>query len=136
MERFIDTLANLQWGLITGLSGTGIIMGLISCLVGMRQKVEIPLWWGLYAIWIAIMLFTNASAPFLTILIASGLAGILHGMTQAFLVDHYKENNPWYAEKMQGPKGKMATQFVVMGIVIGIVFGAIVGGIAWGLSLL
>jgi len=133
MEEFIGTL---RWGLISGFAATGIIMALLSCLVGLRQKVEIPLWWGLYAVWVAITLLTNTSAPFLTILIASSLAGILHGTTQALLIDHYKANNPWYADKMQGSKGKLATQFVIMGIVIGIAFGAIVGAIAWGLSML
>ncbi len=127
-------MPGLPWGLIAALSATGILMALFSSLVGMRQKLEIPLWWGLYALWIAIVLFTGREAPFRTLLLASVFAGLLHGSTQALLIDRYTENNPWYAEKMQGPKAKLARQFVVMGVVIGSVFGVIVGGIAWGLS--
>jgi len=133
MLEFFD---NLDWIFIGALSTTGIIMALISCLIGMRQKVEIPLWWSLYAIWIVITLSTDTPAPFLTILTASSLAGTFHGVIQAFLIDQYIRNNPWYAEKMQGPRKKLAAQFVIMGVVIGIVFGAIVGGIARGLAAL
>ena len=136
MEAMINSLAILQWGIIISLASTGIIMALLSSLVGMKQKVESPLWWGLYVIWIIVVLLLKANNPFLTILVSSILAGLLHGITQGILIEHYKKNNPWYVERMQGSNVKMAIQFVVMGIAIGAGFGAIVGGIAWGLSLI
>ncbi|MFQ5530247.1 MAG: hypothetical protein ACE5FP_07835 [Gemmatimonadota bacterium] len=127
-------MESLPWALIVGLGLTGVLMGLVSCLVGMRPKVENPAWWGLYAIWIAIVLFVDRSAPFITILIASGMAGLLHGTTTALLLDQYRDNNPWHAEKTQGSRGTLAAYFIGMGLVIGIAFGTVVGGVAWGLS--
>jgi len=57
-----------------------------------------------------------------------------HGATQAILLNRYKRNNPWHAEKMRGSRRKHSAQFVLMGVVVGTVFGAVVGAIAWGLS--
>jgi hypothetical protein len=116
------------------LASTGILMALISSLVGMHPKVENPAWWGLYGIWIVVVLAWAPGAPFRTILVASTLAGLLHGVTTALLLDPYRANNPWHAERTQGPRGKLATQFIGMGVAIGLGFGAIIGGIAWGLS--
>ena len=127
-------LTDLPWGLIAALGSTGIAMALLSSLVGMRQKVEVPLWWALYAVWVAVVLLTGVQAPFRTILLASIFAGIVHGITQGLLIERYKRSNPWYADKMKGPNAKLAMMFVVMGVVIGVVFGAVVGGIAWGLA--
>jgi hypothetical protein len=127
-------MTELPWTLIAVLGSTGILMGLVSCLIGMRPKVENPAWWGLYAVWVAVVLLTDRSAPFLTILIASGIAGLLHGATTGLLLDRYRANNPWHAERTQGPRAKLAAQFVAMGIAIGTAFGAVVGGIAWGIS--
>jgi hypothetical protein len=127
----VDTL---PWSLILALAASGVVMALISCLVGMRPKVENPAWWALYLVWIAVVLFLAPGAPFLTILVASTLAGLLHGITTALLLDAYRANNPWHAERTQGPRGRLAAQFIGMGFAIGLGFGAIVGGIAWGLS--
>lgn len=127
-------MAELPWTVIAPLAATGVLMGLVSCLVGMRPKVENPAWWALYAVWIAVVLLLDRGAPFLTILIASALAGTLHGATRALLLDQYRAHNPWHAKWTQGPRGKLSLQFVVMGAVIGTAFGAVVGGIAWGLT--
>ncbi len=127
-------MPELPWTLIAVLATTGIVMALISCLVGMRPKVENPAWWGVYVLWVAVVLVLHTGAPFLTILIASGLAGLLHGTTRALLIEQYRRNNPWHAERTQGPRGKLTVQFVAIGVVTGIVFGAVVGGIAWALN--
>jgi hypothetical protein len=55
-------MAGLPWILIGVLAATGIGMALISSLVGMRQKIENPAWWGLYAIWITIVLILSSPA--------------------------------------------------------------------------
>ena len=47
-------MQDLFWPIILGLGSTGILMALLSSLVGMRQKVEMPTWWGLYAIWVVV----------------------------------------------------------------------------------
>ncbi len=124
----------MPWGTIIALASTGIGMALLSSLVGMRQKIEIRLWWSLYAIWVAVVLLTGIAAPFLTILIASVLAGVLHATTQGLLINHYRRNNPWYADQMKGSNAKSAAQFLMMGVIIGTGFGALVGVIAWGIA--
>jgi hypothetical protein len=126
---------SFHWGLVMGLGATGIVLALLSCLVGMRPKVENPAWWGLYVVWIVVVLAVGVSPPFFTLLAASILAGLLHGTTTELLIDRYIENNSWHAEKMQGPKSKHALKFVLTGLVVGVGMGAVVGGIAWGLSL-
>ena len=134
MEGWLETLSGLRWPLVLGLAATGIPMALLSSLVGLRQKVEIPLWWALYAGWVVVVLSTGVEAVFTTITVASLLAGIAHSATQALLVRHYRRNNPWYAEQMQGSDGKLAAGFLVMGVVIGLGFGAVVGLVAWALA--
>ncbi len=111
-------------------------MALVSCLVGMRPRVENPAWWGLYVVWMVVVLVLQPASPFLTILVGSGLAGLLHGATTGLLLKQYRKHNPWHAERTQGPQAKVAAQFVAMGAVIGTVFGAVVGGIAWAIRLL
>ena len=127
-------MSEVSWSLVAVFGSTGLVMAMLSCLVGMRQKVEIPLWWVNYAIWIVVVLVRDVPAPFLTIVIASVVAGIVHGVMQAILLSSYKVNNPWYADQMKGRESVLRGQFIVMGIVIGTVFGALVGGIAWGLD--
>lgn len=124
----------LPWTLILILASSGILMALVACLVGMRPKVENPAWWALYLVWIAVVLRVAPEASFLTIVVASTLAGLLHGITTALLLDPYRANNPWHAGRTQGPRGRLAAQFIGMGIAIGLGFGALVGGIAWGLN--
>lgn len=126
--------SGLPWNVIFGLAATGIFMALLSSLVGIRQKLEVPLWWGLYALWIAFVLIVEPTAPFRTILVASFLAGIVHAATQSLLLDAYIANNPWYADQMQKPKTKLAVSFLTQGVLVGIVFGALVGGIAWAIQ--
>lgn len=125
---------NLPWGLVLGLAATGVLMALLSCLHGLRQKVENPIWWGLYAVWVVIVVASDVTNPFLVILVASVLAGVFHGAVSSLLIDQYIRNNPWYADKMQGSKRVISARFFGMGIVVGAVFGALVGGIAWGVS--
>ncbi len=95
-------MTELPWDLVLALSTTGVFMALLSSLIGMRPKVENPLWWAVYAVWIAIVVSADRGAPFLTILVASPLSGLWHGATQAILLNQYKRNNPWHAEEDAG----------------------------------
>jgi hypothetical protein len=126
-------MQELPWPLILGLAATGVPMALASSLIGMRQWVEIPAWWVLYAIWVTVVLTTGVEAPFRTVLIASALAGTLHATTQSLLLDRYIRSNPWYADRMQGPRARLRAQFLISGVLIGTGFGALIGGIAWAL---
>ena len=112
-------MAQLPWTLVAVFATTGILMGQVSCLVGMRPKVENPAWWGLYVVWMVVVFLLEPAAPFLTILVASGLAGLLHGATTGLLLNQYREHNPWHAERAKGPRVRVAAQFVAMGAVIG-----------------
>ncbi len=127
-------MAEISWYLVFGFAATGIGMGVLSCRVGMRPKVENPLWWLLYLIWIAIALILDSKSPFWTLLIASVLAGLFHGGISAFLIDQYKQNNPWHAKKMKGSKSKQQRSFIKIGLTVGFAFGLMVAGIGWGLS--
>ena len=129
-------MAVISWDLVAIFAASGIAMALLSSLVGMPPKLENPLWWALYAVWVATALILETEAIFSTLLVASVLSGLLHGATTAALLDRYIANNPWHAERMQGPKAKLAIQFVAMGLVIGTAFGAIVAGLAYGITML
>ena len=124
-------MSDISWGLVAAFAACGLPMALLSCLVGMRPKVETPLWWGVYLVWAAIAFFGEIEAVFSTLFVGSILAGFVHATTTALLLDRYVANNPWHAEKMQGPKWKLRAQFMIMGVVIGSVFGAAVAGLAW-----
>lgn len=127
-------MLELPWTLVLALASTGILMGLLSSLVGLRPKVENPTWWVLYAVWITVVLVVDRSAVFRTILVASAIAGVLNGTTTSLLLDRYRRSNPWHAARTQGPRARLAMQFIGMGLVIGLAFGALMGGVAWGLS--
>ena len=126
-------MGELSWPLILGLASTGILMGLASSLIGLRQRLEVQTWWALYAGWVAIVLLSGNDAPFRTILVSSAIAGLLHAATQSVLLDHYIVNNPWYSEQMNKPRASLRIQFVLSGLLVGTAFGALVAGIAWGL---
>ncbi|MDX1569299.1 MAG: hypothetical protein R3200_02365 [Xanthomonadales bacterium] len=126
-------LAQLPWDLVAVFAASGILMALVSCLIGLPPMIENPLWWLVYATWVYFCFQRQVEPLFLTLLVSSALAGLLHGSTSAVLLDRYIENNPWHANKMQGSSGKLIVQFIAGGIIIGVVFGAAVGAIAWAL---
>ncbi len=70
-------MTELPWDLVLALSTTGVFMALLSSLIGMRPKVENPLWWAVYAVWIAIVVIADRGAPFLTILALPNGTGAL-----------------------------------------------------------
>jgi hypothetical protein len=127
-------MSEIAWGLTLCYAASGVVMALVSALVGMKPRLENPLWWLLYALWIAAALLLGVEAVFRTVLAGSILAGFLHGATLALLLDRYRENNPWHAEKMQGSRGKLAAQLVAIGLVVGTLFGAVVAALAYGLA--
>ncbi len=127
-------MQELDWTLILGLGATGVLMALVSCLVGMKARVEMPAWWVLYAVWVVVVLKVGNATPFRTILFASIVAGVLHASVQCLLLPQYIRSNPWYAEQMKKPTGTLRRQFLISGVLIGAVFGALVAGIAWWIA--
>lgn len=57
-------MTELPWDLVLALSTTGVFMALLSSLIGMRPKVENPLWWAVYAVWIAMWQLRTVGRPF------------------------------------------------------------------------
>lgn len=127
-------MAEISWAYVAVFAATGIAMALLSCLVGMRPKVENPAWWLLYAVWITVALRAGIPSLFWTLWVSSALAGLLHGTTSALLLDRYIASNPWHADKMQEPRRKLAAMFVIVGVTVGAVFGLVVAAIGWGIG--
>jgi|TARA_B100000530_G_scaffold261072_1_gene174246 hypothetical protein len=112
------------------LASTGVLMGLLTSLVGLPGMVELSAWTGIYLLWIVYGLKVELPSPVRTMAFASTLAGLLAGSTQVILMERYKASNPWYASEFETSSASdMATAFLVQGIIAGLVFGLIVGAI-------
>ncbi|MGD8815859.1 MAG: hypothetical protein PVJ51_01645 [Acidobacteriota bacterium] len=127
-------MSEISWVYVAAFAASGMAMALLSCLVGMRPKVENPAWWALYAVWITVVLRAGIPSVFWTLWVSSVLAGLLHGVTSALLLDRYIASNPWHADRMEGPRGKLGAMFVGIGAVVGTAFGLLVAGIGWGIE--
>lgn len=120
----------MHWRLIALLGSWGLVMGLLTSLVGISPMIEPFLWFGAYAIWIPVIVWRRAPA-FETGLAASLLSGVLVGPVQAALMTPYLANNPGYAELFEGTRRELAIGMVSQGVVAGFVFGLGVGGLTW-----
>jgi hypothetical protein len=123
----------MHWGLVVLLGSWGLVMGLLTSLVGLSPLIEAGLWFTAYAVWIPIVLWRRAP-PFQTGLAASLLSGMLVGPVQAALFDVYLANNPMYAELVTGTVNEARLGMVAQGIVAGFLFGLFVGGISFGIA--
>ncbi len=119
------TPKSLSWPAIAILSLTGLVMGLLTSLVGLPQFVELGVWLTAYVGWGFFVLRSNLPA-FVTPLLASVLSGVWTGGAQYLLRDQYVANNPWYASDIAEAGG------ITLGGVLGF---ALVMGLAWGLVL-
>ena len=115
---------------------TGPAMALFMAFRGAPPKIEHGLWWAFYALWIVIVEVLQVPRPFITILLASTLAGLLHGSVQAIFLDRFLQTNPWHAEQMKGPRRSLAVKCVLASVAVGVGFGAVVSTIAWGIRLI
>jgi len=120
----------MRWGLIAILGSWGVVMGLLTSLVGIPPWLEPLLWFGAYAVWIPVILWRRAPA-FQTALAASLLSGALVGPVQAALLPYYIARNPWYASMMNPDPTQARMAIVAQGIVAGFIFGLGVSGVAW-----
>ena len=133
-----DTLSEqdakpLSWPWIVGLSLAGLMMGLLTSLVGMPQGVEFSVWMGCYVVWLVLVVWQQLR-PFVTLLVASVLSGVWTGTTQYLLRDHYVANNPWYADQIAEQGGVSAPAVIGFALVAGTVFGLVLGGGAWAVT--
>ena len=130
----MDGGSGISIGYLVAFAASGLLMGLLGCFVGIKQKVEATLWTLLYAGMTAVAAWQGIGAPFRTILIAGGVAGVLTATLTMLCFDRYKQKNPWYAKQLEKPKSQLAGSYFGMGIGMGLLFGAIFGGIAWWLA--
>lgn len=106
----------------------GVLMGLLTSLVGLPAMVEYSAWAGLYLLLMVLGLKLELPTPVRTLGFASTLAGLLTGSTQVILMEHYQANNPWYASEFEtSSAADLSTAFLVQGIILGLVCGLIVG---------
>lgn len=123
----------MRWGLVALLGSWGLVMGLLTSLVGLSPLLETALWLGAYAVWIPVILWRRAP-PFQTGLAASLLSGLLVGPIQAVLFSAYLANNPFYADLMTGTANEARLGMVAQGVVAGFLFGLFVGGLAYAIA--
>ena len=109
-------------------AGVGILMGLLTSLVGLPAMVEYSAWAGLYLLLMVLGLKLAVPTPVRTLGFASTLAGLLTGSTQVILMEHYRANNPWYASEFEtSTAAELSTAFLVQGIIFGLACGLLVG---------
>lgn len=110
------------------LASTGLVMGLLSSLVGLPRMVEFSLWSALYLLWIVYGVRVKIDMPVRRMGFASTLGGLIVGSTQVLLMEQYQANNPWYSEVFETSTAKeLSTSFLGQAIGQGILFGLIVG---------
>ena len=113
------------------LSLTGVLMGGLTAFVGLPVPWEPIAWVLCFCGWVVYALRTEIPQPFVTIVAAGPLWGVLASATQVTFFDVYQEHNPWYAEELAGGlTGELVLSFFLQGTIMGGVFGALFGGIA------
>ncbi|MCH9682266.1 MAG: hypothetical protein K0V04_12580 [Deltaproteobacteria bacterium] len=118
----------VRGGFIFALSLTGVVMGLLTSLVGLPQAVEVSVWIAAYVVWGVVVVRTR-QRPFLTTLLASLLSGVWTGTLQVVLAEQYIANNPWYAEDIVQAGGMTAAAVIGFALTMGLAWGLVVGGI-------
>ncbi len=123
----------LDAGLIARLGLTGVVMGLLTALVGLPPSIEPLVWLGAYALWVVVITRRETARPLVTVLLASVWTGVLTGLVQGALQSSYIANNPWYAEEFAdaGTGLWLGVQFVGFGAVMGLIFGVAIGLVAF-----
>jgi hypothetical protein len=109
------------------LSSTGVLMGLLSALIGLPGIVELSVWLICYVLWVVYAVRVRLENPVRRIIAASTLAGLFTSSIQVLLMESYRANNPWYAQHFEAPAQQLATHFLGQGIGCGFFFGMVVG---------
>lgn len=132
----------IQWPLVGLLSLVGVAMGLLVSLglTGDSLPGEFLAWTAFALLWVAVVLVRRTPRPFLHVLLASTLGGVLFGATVQALWGSYVDRNPTTFREPSEAAGQDPFSAAVRGmnfllsIVTGAVWGAIVGGAAAGLA--
>lgn len=121
----------MNWKWIGLFSLTGLVMGLVTSLVGISPSLEPVVWTAFYALW-GIVIVRERLPPVLTPLVAGVGTGILTGLTQFALWDSYVASNPWYADQITDDVGVGA--ILGFAVVMGAIWGLLVGAVCWGVQ--
>lgn len=123
--------AALDLTLLAALSSTGLIMGGLTTFVGLLPNVEAVTWIAWYVVWVVVVERRGTARPFVHILAASLLTGLLASLVQLAFFDAYVDHNPDYAHRLVGmTRAEAAPGFITQGLLASLVTGAVVGGIA------
>ena len=110
------------------LACTGLLMGLLTSLVGLPIVAEVALWIILYLLWVVYAVRIEFSQPVRRLAFASTLAGLITGSIQVILMEQYQVHNPWYSASFETSVATdLSTQFLGRGIAVGVVCGLVVG---------
>ena len=113
------------------LGPTGVLMGLLSSLVGLPTKVEMALWTGLYLLWVVYGVRVKIEMPVRRMGFVGTCSGLLTGSTQVILMEQYKANNPWYGmvfdtSTAQDLSVNLLGEGIAMGLFCGLLTGLLV----------
>lgn len=114
------------------MSANGVVVGLLTSLVGLPTHVEFGVWIASYVVWGFIVL-RKSLRPFLGPLVASALSGVWVGAIQFALREAYVANNPWYAEQIAEAGGITAAGTIGFGAGMGLGWGVVVGGLLFAI---
>ena len=116
--------------LVAAFASIGVVMGLVTTLVGIPASYEPIGWFAGYGLWLGVMTRRRPERPFATAVAGSVLAGVAVASLQVALLPMYVANNPWYAGLIEADRAAMAPAFFLQGLFAGTVFGILVGGLA------
>lgn len=116
-------------GLVFGLASTGIVIGLLTCYVGLAPETEFGLWMAAYVVWIVAAVLVDSKYPGLDVLLGSVLSGVFIASTQTVLYENYYRSNimRYHDMPMDDEFAGVVFPFALM---MGLGFGVVIGGIA------
>ena len=122
----------MNWKLIFGLAGFGVLMGVLS-LFGYTQGIEWLLWL-IIAVVCSVLIAKMLSVKyFLNGLLVGFLGGIFNSIVQSVFFDTYLSNNPKAAEGFGPIPGGLDPRIFVLiaGPFIGLLYGLVLGLFTW-----
>jgi hypothetical protein len=116
-------------GLVFGLACTGIVIGLLTCYVGLSPGTEFSLWMAAYVVWIIAAVMVDSKYPGLDVLLGSVLSGVFIASTQTILYEnYYRSNIAQYTDMPMDDEFAGVVFPFAMGV--GLFFGVVIGGIS------
>lgn len=122
-------------GSVLLLGSLGLLMGALSLTGKISTPVEGALWVLVGITWLVGGAYLGLSNPVPALLLVGLLAGLCTGALHSAFAETLVENNPGYAQNIEGPvEGSDRLQFLLVPVGIGLVWGLLFGVIGWGLA--